>query len=179
MAKTKKKAGLAQEKATAEKAVPKKSPKDIVIKETEDDVMFDGTFNTNPEEFKDEIKKEAEKADVFAKFIVPVLVFLAIGSASAAATWYYAKPEHTAAPSTENKIQTPPKVEETPTAQTPAAPAPAPAQPQVQTYTVQEGDTMSGIANKYGMTSTELANYNAITDVNSLHIGQVLKIPAK
>lgn len=177
---------MSKTKKVAETAAPKKSSKEIVIKETEDDVVFNGAFSANPEEFKNEIKKEAEKADVFSKFIIPVLVFLIIGGASAAATWYYAKPEHTAAPSTENKIQTPPVVEE-PTAEVPVANPNTPVTqaqtvqpaPQAQTYTVQEGDTMSGIANKYGLTSTELANYNNLTDVNALHIGQVLKIPAK
>jgi LysM repeat protein len=152
----------------------KRDIKAIVIKETEEDIVFDAGFS-DLNSFKDEVKKEAEKGDV-SKFVIAVIIFLLIGGAAAAATWYYARPEKTV-PSTEDKIKTPPVV--TPETTTPApAPTPVPA-PTSQTYTVVEGDTMSGIANKYNLTSQELAIFNAITDVNSLHIGQVLKIPTK
>jgi len=151
---------------------------EIRIQETEEDVVLGSGFSGDPDEFKDEIKKEAEKSDVFSKFILPLLVFLMMAAISAGLIWYYARPEKTV-PNTEDKIQTPPKVDTSKPAETTPAPATPAPQPQVQTYTVQEGDTMSGIANKYNMTSQELATYNGITDVNSLKIGQVLKIPVK
>ena len=44
------------------------------------------------------------------------------------------------------------------------------------TYTVQKGDSLWVIANKYGITTEELKNYNNLTS-NLLSIGQVLKIP--
>lgn len=44
------------------------------------------------------------------------------------------------------------------------------------TYTVQKGDSLWVIANKYGITTEELKNYNKLTS-NLLSIGQVLKIP--
>jgi LysM repeat protein len=47
-----------------------------------------------------------------------------------------------------------------------------------QTYTVQAGDTLSGIAAKYNTTSQALATANGIADPESiLSIGQILKIP--
>ena len=42
------------------------------------------------------------------------------------------------------------------------------------TYTVQAGDTLSGIAAKYGTTYQELAALNGISDPNIIHVGQVL-----
>lgn len=155
------------------------------IKETEEDIAADSgkeASDANPDAFKEEIKKEAERSDVLMKYLVPIIVFLLVGGAVSAATWYYAKPER--AQKTEEKIQTPPEVKEEPTAPPPATttqpttPAPAPEKKET-TYTVKEGDTMSSIANVNGLTSQELAAYNGITDVNSLHIGQVLKIPVK
>ena len=44
------------------------------------------------------------------------------------------------------------------------------------TYTVQAGDTLSGIAAKYGTTYQELAALNGIADPNIIHVGQVLKV---
>ena len=43
-------------------------------------------------------------------------------------------------------------------------------------YTVQAGDTLSGIAAKYGTTYQELAALNGIADPNIIHVGQVLKV---
>ena len=44
------------------------------------------------------------------------------------------------------------------------------------TYTVQAGDTLSGIAAKYGTTYQELAALNGISDPNVIHVGQVLLV---
>ena len=44
------------------------------------------------------------------------------------------------------------------------------------TYIVKSGDTLSGIANKYGTTYQELARKNNISNPNLIHPGQVLKI---
>lgn len=44
------------------------------------------------------------------------------------------------------------------------------------TYTVKSGDTLSGIANKYGMSTSELASLNGISNSNLIYVGQVLKV---
>ncbi len=44
------------------------------------------------------------------------------------------------------------------------------------TYTVQKGDTLSGIAAKYGTTYQNLAAINGIADPNKIYPGQVLKL---
>ena len=44
-------------------------------------------------------------------------------------------------------------------------------------YTVVSGDTLSGIASKYGTTYQKLAEYNNISDPNKIYPGQQIKIP--
>lgn len=51
-------------------------------------------------------------------------------------------------------------------------PAPAP----TGTYTVQKGDTLSGIASKYGTTWQKLAELNSLANPNLITPGQVLKV---
>ena len=46
-----------------------------------------------------------------------------------------------------------------------------------QTYKVQSGDTLVGIAAKFGTTTKAIADLNGITNPASLKTGQVLKIP--
>lgn len=48
----------------------------------------------------------------------------------------------------------------------------------VTTYTVKSGDTLSGIASKYGTTYQKLAEYNNISNPNRINVGQVIKIPS-
>jgi nucleoid-associated protein YgaU len=64
-----------------------------------------------------------------------------------------------------------------PTAVTSPSPAVA-ATPAAKTYTVQSGDTLSGIAAKYGTTVDALLSANpGLTESTPLQIGQVLKLP--
>ena len=49
-------------------------------------------------------------------------------------------------------------------------------QPNVITYTVKKGDTLSGIASKYGTTYQKIASDNGIKNPNLIYAGQVLKI---
>lgn len=45
-------------------------------------------------------------------------------------------------------------------------------------YTVVKGDTLSGIAARYGTTYQKLAEYNGISNPNVISVGQKIKIPA-
>jgi len=58
----------------------------------------------------------------------------------------------------------------------PVATPPAAATP-LQQYTVQLGDTLSGIASKFGVSVSALAAANAITDTDRIKVGDDLKIP--
>ena len=58
----------------------------------------------------------------------------------------------------------------------PAAPDPT-AAPATRSYKVKSGDTLIGIAAKFGTTPKAITNLNGISDPSSLKIGQVLKIP--
>lgn len=55
-------------------------------------------------------------------------------------------------------------------------PAPKPANPSAGTYTVKSGDTLSGIAAKFGTTWQTLQKINGISNPNLIYPGQVLKI---
>jgi LysM repeat protein len=57
-----------------------------------------------------------------------------------------------------------------------AAPAPAP-EPEPKTYRVASGDSLWGIARKFGVSSSALAALNGITNANLIRIGQLLQIP--
>ena len=50
-------------------------------------------------------------------------------------------------------------------------------QPSDTVYTVKKGDTLSGIASKYGTTYQRLAEYNGIKNPNIITVGQKIKIP--
>ena len=48
----------------------------------------------------------------------------------------------------------------------------------VSTYTVKEGDTLAGIASRFGVSLADLADANPSIDASKLSIGQVVKLPA-
>ncbi len=56
------------------------------------------------------------------------------------------------------------------------APRPTPS-PTVSVYTVQAGDTLSGIAERFGVTVEDLVRVNRILDRDSLQVGQEVTIP--
>ncbi len=64
-----------------------------------------------------------------------------------------------------------------PTATPRATATPRPS-PGPTTYTVQSGDTLSGIAGEFGTTWQVLAELNKLDDPRRLRVGQVLKLPA-
>ena len=55
--------------------------------------------------------------------------------------------------------------------------APASGAPATTTYKVKAGDTLVGIAAKFGTTPKAIANLNGLTDPSSLKVGQTLRIP--
>jgi LasA protease len=83
-------------------------------------------------------------------------------------------------PTTSYKIYLPPtrppdSPEQTPT---PDAPHGVPTLPELPPdYTVQPGDTLGLIAQRYGMRPEAIARANNLTDMNTLSVGQVLTIP--
>ena len=60
----------------------------------------------------------------------------------------------------------------TPTATPPPTPVPTPI-----VHSVQRGETLSGIALRYGVTVAAISEANGITDPNHILVGQKLKIP--
>lgn len=44
-------------------------------------------------------------------------------------------------------------------------------------YSVKRGDTLSGIAQSYGVTAGEIAKLNGVKDINRIYRGQILKVP--
>lgn len=62
----------------------------------------------------------------------------------------------------------------TPTATPQALPTAAPV-----TYVVKTGDTLSGIADMFGVTVDDIVRVNNIADPNALQVGQVLTIPGR
>lgn len=78
-----------------------------------------------------------------------------------------------------NGVATPVPAPTKPVATKPAPAKPAPKPTATATYTVKPGDTLSGIAAKYGTTYTELARINGIANPDHIQAGQVLKVTGK
>jgi LysM repeat protein len=78
-------------------------------------------------------------------------------------------------------VATPAPTNPTPTPTVTPKPTPAPipsASPSAaKTYTVKSGDTLTGIATRFGTTSKILMELNSITNANLIKIGQILKLP--
>jgi LysM repeat protein len=138
------------------------------------------------DEFKKDLKKKPEVNWPAISGLV-ILIVIIFGSLGIGTYQIFYKPEKVQETTTsEEKIQSRPteaskseEKKETPTP--PAATAPqatAPANPTFETYTVLEGDTLSGIASKYDTTSKAIADFNGWTDPEqTLQIGQKIKIP--
>lgn len=70
----------------------------------------------------------------------------------------------------------PPTISPTPTPTATPEPTPTP-EPSVATYVVQSGDTLSGIAARFGTTVAVLAELNGIAEPSKIRVGQVLILP--
>lgn len=55
-------------------------------------------------------------------------------------------------------------------------PTPTPPTPEKVYYTIKRGDTLSGIAKKYGTTVTQLCSWNNIKNPNLIVVGQVIRV---
>ena len=104
---------------------------------------------------------------------------LAPGSTGAGDGGATPTPFGTTAPATAAPSGTPtPAPTVAPTERPTAAPTPQPtATPRPRTYKVRSGDTLSGIAARFGTTVAELAALNGITNPSLLRVGQVLQLP--
>ena len=71
------------------------------------------------------------------------------------------------------------KVKPTKTAKKPTRKPAKKHKAKASTYTVRSGDTLSGIAAKYGMSTQHLASLNGITNPNFIRVGQKLKVTGK
>lgn len=56
------------------------------------------------------------------------------------------------------------------------SPQPSPA-PEYITYVIQPGDTLSGIASRYGTTVSALASLNKISNPNQIYAGNTIRVP--
>jgi peptidoglycan-N-acetylglucosamine deacetylase len=57
-------------------------------------------------------------------------------------------------------------------------PVPAPLPGAIRTYTVQRGDTLASIAQRFATTVNNLVALNGIANVNRIVVGQVINVPA-
>lgn len=63
------------------------------------------------------------------------------------------------------------------TVATPAVESSTTVAQQAEYYTIQQGDTLFGIAEAFGVTMDELISFNAIADPDAIQAGQRIQIP--
>lgn len=61
----------------------------------------------------------------------------------------------------------------------PAAAEAKPAQPATTSYVVQEGDDMTGVSIRWGVSAAEIRELNNLSDTDQLVPGQIIKLPAE
>ncbi len=105
---------------------------------------------------------------------------IADASGSPRATTHPSSPTRTARPSTGPTVAPSAGASSAAASGVPASSASpgATAKPATKTYKVKAGDTLIGIAAKFGTTPKAIAKLNGITNTANLHVGQILKIPS-
>jgi LysM repeat protein len=86
-------------------------------------------------------------------------------------------PKPTPSPSASATPTPKPSASATPTPKPSASATPKPKPSPVKEYKVKPGDTLTGIASRFGTTSKILMDLNSITNANLIKIGQILKLP--
>jgi LysM repeat protein len=90
--------------------------------------------------------------------------------------------------SQDEEIELKPTLILTPYATVTPTPTPTPLQsptptttptPETDTYVVKAGDTLSGIAARYGISTRDLMRLNGLSDGDLLTVGQKLKVPKR
>jgi murein DD-endopeptidase MepM/ murein hydrolase activator NlpD len=76
-----------------------------------------------------------------------------------------------------HNVSVPPTTAPTPVRSTTATPTPSPPPSSGVEYTVVEGDTLSGIAQLFGVTIEDIVAANGLADPTAISVGQVLIIP--
>jgi LysM repeat protein len=87
------------------------------------------------------------------------------------------KPSASATPTPKPSASATPKPTASPKPTATPKPTASPTPSAVKTYTVKSGDTLTGIASRFGTTSKILMDLNSITNANLIKIGQILKLP--
>lgn len=87
------------------------------------------------------------------------------------------QPEQESQPAEAVQVTTAPSQDEQEQAAEPEPVEPEPVESEPETYVVQAGDTLAGIANRLGVRIDDLITLNGIQDPDVLHVGQVLLIP--
>ena len=120
--------------------------------------------------------EKVEKAEKKAPAEKPVAQAAPAPAKAKAAPAPAAKAEEAAAPA-------PAETAAAPAAAAPAASAPAeaaaPAAPTTFAYTVQEGEDITAIVVKFGVSASEIRELNGLGEGDSLKAGQVIKLPAE
>lgn len=104
-----------------------------------------------------------------ARFLAPLALIVCV-----LAVYLIVKPASEDSPATSGTTATTTSSSASTTAK---KPKPSKKQPKtVKTYTVQSGDTLSGIAEETGVPVEDLLQFNPGVDANSMRVGQKLKL---
>ena len=107
------------------------------------------------------------------------LIFGALGLGILSLVVFLLVQEATRGPGSDEELTVTPTVTVTVTEDPVISPTPTvrPPTPNPQTYTVQAGDTLNGIAVRFKISMADLQAKNSINDPNNIYAGQILLLP--